>query len=70
MSSWTDQDLINLESAIKEGALKVKYKDKEIEYRSLEDMLKIRDIMRADLGLTTRTARRFTNFANGLDNDS
>lgn len=68
-SSWTTEDLTNLEAAIKEGALKVKYRDKEIEYRSLDEMLKLRDIMRAELGITTRTARRFTNFSKGLDSE-
>ena len=49
--SFTLEPLNSLESAIADGALKVKYSDKEVEYRSLEEMLKIRDIMRNDLGL-------------------
>lgn len=50
-TSFTEAQLIALESAIADGALKVKYSDKEVEYRSLEEMLKIRDIMRNSLGL-------------------
>lgn len=50
-SSFTQAQLDALESAIADGALKVKYSDKEVEYRSLEEMLKIRDTMRNDLGL-------------------
>jgi hypothetical protein len=49
--SFTQDQLTALESAIADGALKVKYSDKEVEYRSLGEMLKIRDIMRNDLGL-------------------
>lgn len=40
-----------LEAAIADGVLKVKYTDKEIEYRSLDDMLKARDLIRKKLGL-------------------
>lgn len=50
-NSFTLDQLKSLESAIADGALKVKYSDKEVEYRSLEEMLKIRDIMKNDLGL-------------------
>lgn len=52
-NSFTLEQLISLESAIADGALKVKYSDKEVQYRSLEEMLKIRDIMRNDLGLNS-----------------
>lgn len=40
-----------LESAIADGVLSVKYSDKEITYRSLDDMLKARELMRRKLGL-------------------
>lgn len=50
-SSFTAEQLISLEAAIADGALKVKYSDKEVEYRSLDEMLKIRDMMRDELGL-------------------
>lgn len=52
-SSFTQDQLNALEGAIAEGALRVKYSDKEVEYRSLEEMLKIRDIMRNALGLNS-----------------
>lgn len=47
---FTQERLDALESAIAEGALRVKYSDKEIEYRSLKDMMKIRDLMKKALG--------------------
>lgn len=50
-SSFTIEQLNALESAIADGALRVKYTDKEVEYRSLEEMLKIRSIMREALGI-------------------
>lgn len=52
-SSFTQDQLTALEGAIAEGALRVKYSDKEVEYRSLEEMLKIRDMMRNALGLNS-----------------
>ena len=48
---FTLEKLTALECAIAEGALRVKYSDKEIEYRSLNEMMKIRDIMKRALGL-------------------
>ena len=57
-NSFTLDQLKSLESAIADGALKVKYSDKEVEYRSLEEMLKIRDIMRNALGLNKSTGNK------------
>ena len=42
---YTKDDLEKLEAAIAQGIQTVKYTDKEITYRSLEEMLKIREIM-------------------------
>ena len=49
--SWTLEDLCALEKAIADGAQKVKYSDKEIEYRSLNEMFKIRAEMKKSLCL-------------------
>lgn len=49
--NYTVEQLEALNSAIAEGVLKVKYQDKEVEYRSLRDMLALRDAMRRELGL-------------------
>jgi hypothetical protein len=58
VASWTSYDLSVLEKAIATGAKKVKYSnDKEIEYRDLGEMLKLRDFMIASLdssGTNTR----------------
>lgn len=43
--SWTESDITALESAIKQGTVRVKFADREITYRSLDDMLKLRDTM-------------------------
>ena len=59
MASWTSYDLTVLENAIKTGAKKVKYSnDKEVEYRDLSEMLKLRDIIAASLSGDTSTNNR------------
>lgn len=49
--AYTEQQLAALEAAIADGALTVKYGDKLTTYRSLDDMLRIRDMMRDELGV-------------------
>ena len=49
MTTWTSDDLRLLEAAIATGARRVKYADREVEYRSLADMLMLRDTLRAQL---------------------
>lgn len=56
--TFTQENLNALEQAIAEGAKRVKYSDKEIEYRSLEEMLKIRDLMKKELGLKNCSSSR------------
>jgi hypothetical protein len=65
--SFSTTDLAILESAIAQGALKVKYSDKEITYRSLSEMLQIRAMMRASLGLVSGQAQRIkAEFSKGI----
>jgi hypothetical protein len=67
MSAWTTDDLAALEKAVAQGALRVKYGDKEVEYRSLSEMMRLVDMMRKDLGLASTTSgRKFAEFNKGL----
>lgn len=50
MASFTQDQLDSLEAAIAEGVLVVEYKDKKVQYRSVDEMLKIRELMREALG--------------------
>ena len=67
-SNYTLDDLAALEEAIAKGIRSVKYTDKEIVYRSLDEMLRIRDLMRQCLGLTTspRGTRRVAQTKKGF----
>jgi len=69
--NFTFEDLHALEDAIAKGVRSVKYSDKEITYRSLDEMLKIRDLMRQCLGLNdnednSRGLRRVASFNKAL----
>lgn len=56
-ASWTQADVTALEEAIALGATKVKYADKEVQYRSLAEMMALRRRMAAEL-VGVRTSRR------------
>ena len=64
--AWTVQHLQALEEAIAQGALRVRYSDKEVQYRSLAEMLQLRDLMRQELGLSQPTRRLFAKHSKGL----
>lgn len=49
MTTYTLAQYNALAAAIAEGATRVKYQDKEVEYRSLADMMKIKNMMEAEL---------------------
>lgn len=46
-----------LESAILDGVLKIEYSDKKIEYRSLKEMISIRNMLRKECGLSKSIKR-------------
>lgn len=48
--SFTQEQLDALEAAIAEGTLTVKYADKEVTYRSLDELLRIRNLISRSLG--------------------
>lgn len=50
-SPFTVEALQALETAILQGVLTVKYTDKEVTYRSLEELMRIRALCRSKLGL-------------------
>ena len=56
--AFTQVQLDALEDAIAQGVLTIKYQDKIITYRSLDEMLKLRDTMRRALGLGSTSGQR------------
>lgn len=68
MAAWTTDDITSLEKAIAQGALRVKYSDKEVEYRSLNEMIRLLDLMRKETGVSTgNKGRKLAVFNKGLD---
>jgi len=60
MSAYTLEQYNALTEAIAMGAHKVKYQDKEVEYRGLKDMLALQERMEKALGLNTGTGVKRT----------
>ncbi len=60
-TSWTEADIASLEAAIKGGTLRVRFGDREVQYQSMADMLKLLQYMKdtvavaagSDTGRTT-----------------
>lgn len=66
MATWTLADLTELDTAIKQGALRVRYRDRDVTYRSLEEMLQLRNLMQRELGITsTASSRRVVSVRKG-----
>jgi hypothetical protein len=69
MARWTVEQYETLKAAIAQGALRVEYADKRIEYKSDAEMRRLLSEMEIDLGLVTPVAngsRRVGNFSKGL----
>lgn len=57
-TTFTIEQLKALEDAIAQGALTVSYNGKSVTYRSLDEMMRIRELMRKALGLASGKAGR------------
>jgi hypothetical protein len=55
--AYTSDDLTALQGAIKSGARRVKYSDREVEYRTLTEMRSLAEEMKRQLGLSHRGLR-------------
>ena len=66
-SSFTVEQYQALVSAVAQGALTVKYGDKEVTYRSLDEMIRVKALMEAELGAKTRPDRRLGDFYTGFE---
>lgn len=67
--AFTQQQYDSLIAAIAEGALTVKYQDKLVTYRSLDEMLRLRALMRDELGINAPSDGGivYASFSKGLD---
>lgn len=67
MTIYTIEQYVALKAAIAEGALSVRYADKSVTYRSLDEMLRILKLMETDLGFNACNdgGRRYASFSKG-----
>lgn len=64
---YTIEQYNALSEAISQGALRVRYGDKEVEYRSLDEMLKIKNLMENQLfGNKNPNNRTYATFSKGI----
>jgi hypothetical protein len=56
--AYTQQQLEDLEAAIAEGVTSVSSNGRQVSYRNLGDMLKLRDLMAQELGIAGAGRRR------------
>ncbi|CAI8929317.1 MULTISPECIES: phage head-tail joining protein [Pseudomonas] len=65
--AFTIEQYQALQAAIAEGALSVRYADKSVTYRSLDEMIRILKLMAGELGLNANNdgGRRYTSFSKG-----
>ena len=65
--AYTIQQHDALEDAISQGILEVEYSDKKVRYRSLDEMIRILNLMKSQLGLIKPNAgRHYAVFRSGL----
>jgi hypothetical protein len=55
---YSKEQYQTLQDAIASGTLSVKYSDKEVTYRSLDDMIRVLNLMRTELFPDKRPVRR------------
>lgn len=66
MPGFTQAQLDSLEAAIAQGATVVRYGDKHVEYRTVADMLRLRNLMKRELGQVSKEEKIFPVFSKGF----
>jgi hypothetical protein len=66
MSSYTQADYDAISAAIAEGVTEVRMGDRTVRYRSLNEMMRVKQMMARELGLVRRPNRTFATFRKGL----
>lgn len=59
--AWTTADLEAIEAAIASGEEEVRFSDRSVRYRSIADLLKARDVMKAAIDSASGSSDRIRN---------
>ncbi len=62
-TSWTEADIAALETAIKGGTLRVRFGDREVQYQSIGEMLKLLQTMKDAVAAAGPTGASRTTYA-------
>lgn len=63
---YTVQQYNALCAGIAQGVTSVKYGDKEVTFRSLDDMLRTKSLMESALNIKKASRKKFASFSKGL----
>ena len=63
--AYTQADLDAIDRAITGGTKRVTIEGKTVEYRDMDELLKARALIRAQLGQTSTSRRRYGTYAKG-----
>ena len=63
--SWVQADLDALEAAIASGELTVQYQDRRVTYRSIDELMQARAVLRDTLGVSTSSRHSFAQHSKG-----
>ncbi len=58
--AWTTTDLANIEAAIASGTLSVQFGDRRVQYQSIGELIKARDLIKAEVDLAVSSSTRCT----------
>jgi hypothetical protein len=58
--AYTSSDLIAIEEALASGVLEVQYTDKRVKYRSLRDLIALRELIKRELGIKQNKIKKKT----------
>lgn len=64
--AFTDDDLTALDRAIVTGTLRVTVEGRTVEYRSMAELISLRDRIRYELGTRPGTVHKFPTYCKGL----
>lgn len=57
--AWTSDDLVAIEKAIANSSMTVQFRDRSRTYKSTDELLRIRKLIRQELGLEVSTSSSF-----------
>lgn len=64
--AWTQADIDKLKTAMAKGVKSVRYVSGQVDYQSVDDMLKVLDVMENEVNPARKSQRRVARFVRGF----